>query len=626
MRKTLSTNPDIEGFLKYASIALLTGMTFIVAGIVLFMLAYPLWYSNRIYPSIYIGDVDVGGLNKDDAAAKISLEITYTSSGVIIFDSPDLRFSASPSDVGLYLDPQASADMAYDFGRSGNQFQRFGDQLTTIFSLKLLPPSLIFDQRVADRLLSQISQQINQPMIESYISIEGVEVIEHPGQTGMAVNTPAVIQALTNHFNLMQDGIIPLELIVLEPQIKDISQSANLARMILSEPLTISMPDGQSSESGPWNIDTNALAESIRFNREEGNNPGYRVEIDDHNLMSYLSGIDADVKLPPKSTRFIFNDDTRLLEIIEPAVTGRNVNMAGSIQAIQDTLLNGRHTVTLELEYIKPTVTDDVAGEQLGITELIHAETSFFYGSSTERVQNIAASAKQFHGLLIAPGETFSMADALGDISLDNGYAEALIIYGGQTIKGIGGGVCQVSTTLFRTAFFAGFPIVERHAHAYRVYYYEKVAGNRIDTNLAGLDATVYVPVVDLKFTNDSPYWILMETYVNPTYSSIQWKFYSTKDGRTVNWKTSGLTNIKKAPKALYRENPELETGEIKQIDWEADGADVSIQREVLHDGNILFSDTFVTNYQPWQAIWEYGPGTEGMPPSDDKEVENEDE
>ena len=126
-------------------------------------------------------------------------------------------------------------------------------------------------------------------------------------------------------------------------------------------------------------------------------------------------------------------------------------------------------------------MTDQSTGEELGITELVKAETSYFYGSSASRVQNIQTAASKFHGLMVAPGETFSMATALGDITLDNGYAEAMIIIGGQTIKGVGGGVCQVSTTLFRTAFFSGFPIVERYADAYRVYYYEKVAGNHID-------------------------------------------------------------------------------------------------------------------------------------------------
>ena len=165
----------------------------------------------------------------------------------------------------------------------------------------------------------------------------------------------------------------------------------------------------------------------------------------------------------------------------------------------------------------------------LGITELVHEESSYFFGSSSARIHNIEVAAGEFHGLLIAPGQTFSMAASMGDVSLDAGYTEALIIFDGRTIEGVGGGVCQVSTTLFRAAFFAGFPIVERHPHAYRVSYYEKTAGNRRDPNLAGLDATVYVPIVDLKFTNDTPYWLLMETYVNRSASRITWKFYSNQ-------------------------------------------------------------------------------------------------
>ncbi len=163
---------------------------------------------------------------------------------------------------------------------------------------------------------------------------------------------------------------------------------------------------------------------------------------------------------------------------------------------------------------------------------MIWSETSYFYGSSAERIQNIEAAARQYHGVLVAPGETFSMGAHLGDVSLDNGFAEALIIYGGRTIKGVGGGVCQVSTTLFRAVFNAGFPIVERTPHAYRVSYYEQNASGGVDPRLAGLDATVYFPLVDFKFTNDSPYWILMETYMGS--GSLTWKFYSTSDGRSV--------------------------------------------------------------------------------------------
>jgi vancomycin resistance protein YoaR len=202
------------------------------------------------------------------------------------------------------------------------------------------------------------------------------------------------------------------------------------------------------------------------------------------------------------------------------------------------------------------------------------------------------------------------MGEVLGDVSLDNGYAEALIIYGNRTIKGVGGGVCQVSTTLFRTAFLGGYPIVERHSHAYRVSYYEQTASGGVDPSLAGLDATVFVPVVDLKFINDTPNWLLMETYLNAGARTLTWKFYSTSDGRSVEWETTGLQNIVEPPEPSYQENPELAKGEMRQVDWEAQGADVTVFRTVYRDGQVYLEDQFSTHYMPWQAIYEVGPGT----------------
>jgi len=276
------------------------------------------------------------------------------------------------------------------------------------------------------------------------------------------------------------------------------------------------------------------------------------------------------------------------------------------------------------MQDLQPEVRDDSTAASLGITELIHEESSYFYGSSPDRLHNIRTAAASFYGVMVAPGEVFSMAKYLTDISLENGYAEAIIIVGDQSVRGVGGGVCQVSTTLFRTAYFAGYPILERHAHAYRVGYYEQTPSGGHNANLAGLDATVFVPLVDFKFKNDSDHWLLMETYVYNN-TALTWKFYSTKDGRQVEHSTTGPTQKVKAPDDLYRENPELKKGEVKQVDWAAEGARVVVTRRVTRGGELLYNDTFTTVYEPWRNIFEYGPGTEDMPP-DKKSGSAEDE
>jgi len=117
---------------------------------------------------------------------------------------------------------------------------------------------------------------------------------------------------------------------------------------------------------------------------------------------------------------------------------------------------------------------------------------------------------------------------------------------------------------------------------------------------------------VDLKFTNDRPYWLLMETYFNPEKMSLTWKFYSTNDGRTVQWNNLGLRNIVPAPDPLFEENPDLPAGTCKQVDYPADGADITVTRSVFNaSGQLMFNDNIQTKYKAWQAIYQYGPGTE---------------
>ena len=326
------------------------------------------------------------------------------------------------------------------------------------------------------------------------------------------------------------------------------------------------------------------------------------------------------IETETENPRFIFNDESGQLDLLTAGVEGLYIDHAATKTAINEALRSGESSVEIVVIQEMPQVSDLATGSELGITELVHSESSYFFGSSEARIQNIETASSQFHGLLIPPDSTFSMAEAMDEITLDNGYAEALIIYNGQTIEGIGGGVCQVSTTLFRTAFFAGFPITERHPHAYRVSYYEKTAGNSRDNDLAGLDATVFVPLIDLKFVNDTPYWLLMETYINPSAKRLTWKFYSTWDGRKVEWRTTGPINIVKPKKTNYVENPELESGEKVRVEWEADGADVLVNRTVYKDGSIWFEDSFATHYEPWREVIEHGPGTPGIPENDEDE------
>lgn len=274
-----------------------------------------------------------------------------------------------------------------------------------------------------------------------------------------------------------------------------------------------------------------------------------------------------------------------------------------SIQDKLPLLLSLTRPTTISIEapvtVISPKITVDKVND-MGIKELVGSGTSTFRGSIENRIFNINLASSRLSGILIKPGEEFSFAKALGDVSSFTGYKQAYIISGGRTILGDGGGVCQVSTTLFRALLNAGLPITERNQHAYRVSYYEQDTG-------PGVDAAVYIPTVDLKFKNDTDNYLLIQSILDPSDQRLTFEIYGTKDGREVTVSDPVILSQSPAPEPLYQDDPNLPKGEIKQVDFAAPGARVYFTRTVKKDGKVIYDDNFASNYRPWQAVFLRG-------------------
>ena len=177
------------------------------------------------------------------------------------------------------------------------------------------------------------------------------------------------------------------------------------------------------------------------------------------------------------------------------------------------------------------------------------------------------------------------------------------MISSGRTVLDDGGGICQVSTTVFRAALNAGLPIVSRTAHAYRVGYYEQRGFK------AGLDATVWAPAVDLAFKNDTDRHILVQAVVDRAGGKLQVDIYGTGDGRRVELSEPVISNIKPAPEPRYQADPTLPKGTIKQVDFAAAGATSVFTRKVYKGDQLIIDDTFKSNFRPWQAVYLVGTG-----------------
>lgn len=258
--------------------------------------------------------------------------------------------------------------------------------------------------------------------------------------------------------------------------------------------------------------------------------------------------------------------------------------------------------ISLPVEIAKPEVTTE-SSNNLGLKDLLGVGESRFAGSITGRIHNIELAASRLNGRLIAPGEIFSFNNALGDVSAATGYQSAYIIKDGRTVLGDGGGVCQVSTTMFRAALNSGLPIVERWAHSYRVSYYEQGFP-------PGIDATVFDPSNDLKFKNNTPAYILIQAKTDTAKKELSFSLYGTSDGRIAELTKPVILSTTPPPPDLYQDDPTLPVGTVKQVDWKAWGAKVNFDYKVTRDGKVLFQKSFFSNYQPWQAVFLRGTKT----------------
>ena len=364
---------------------------------------------------------------------------------------------------------------------------------------------------------------------------------------------------------------------------------------------------GTDTDAAEWRIEPETLAMMIDVVEtvDTDGKPQFTLKVDQKKFVPYFEEFAKAIDLEPADARLKFDTDTNQLTVVQPSREGRSLDVAAlsrQVENLPETAIgNSSHYVKFPVVMISPAVSSKNL-VSLGITELVSESTSYFKGSSEGRVYNIALAASRFDGVVIPPGEVFSFNEHLGEVTKEAGFDESLIIYGNRTTVGIGGGVCQVSTTAFRTAFLGGFELVERWAHGYRVGWYET-------NSVPGLDATIYTPDVDFRFRNDTDHYLLIHTETDLDASTLTFRFYGTDTGREVLLSEPEIANLVKHGPSVYEKDSTLPKGTTKQIDWAIDGMDVTITRTVKAGDVTLHQDRLFSQYKPWRAVYKVGTG-----------------
>lgn len=588
-------------------------LLFFIAAI--YLALHQLQYDKRIFPGVSAYGTDLSGMTREQAAASLAARFTYGDEAIFTFRDGAQVWQKSAKDLGVQFDPMRTVEEAYKVGRGGSIFNNLIAQSNAWLNGTAIQPIIVFDQSRASAVLDQIGAEINQPVQDATILVRGTVVTTTPSQIGRQLDVGATLGKVREIvLNMNTGGEIPLIVRETKPTIPTTEDAGAKIRAALSGPIQLFVPGATSP--GPWQATPDFVAGLLTVTRVDNADGTARYEVGTNlePLKAFLKTLAPDLTVQAENARFVFNDSSRQLEIIKESVNGRELDIAATAEAFQHTIFRTENRqVPLVFQTIVPTVNSTSTGRELGITEEIAQTTTFFYGSTAERRTNIQVAASKFHGLVIAPGEEFSFNKYLGDVSPETGYETGLVIFGDRTIQGVGGGVCQVSTTIFQAAFFSGFPIKERYAHGYRVGYYESgstIANGQRYRGGVGLDATVYSPLIDLKFVNDTPYHLLMEAYFDPAKQSLTFKFYSTSVGRIVTMDGPRLSNPVPHGPPKYTESADLRPGQTRQIDYAVDGIDARVYRTVKQGETVLINnEEFYSHYLPWSAQFLVAPG-----------------
>lgn len=561
------------------------------------ILAFELYYFNKSLPGIRIGTENVGGLSRAEVEQRVNslLESRRKEPLVIRKDGRVLFALESPGQFFWY-DVNGTIEAVMSYGREGSYLGQLRNRLTMLRYGARLTPVYGFDKETLDSALAQKLREFENPVEDASFELDNNQVRVRGSRPGYVANRDSVLSEIDHYWSFIgNDNQFSLTFSEKRPTIAD----SDLAEYV---------DDVERLRSRKFILSTNELygqtfpvegKELFPFLRISRVGESVNMQFDEYRIAERFKNISEAVKKDPIDAKIQFDGD-RASEF-EPAQDGVSLDTQSLAKELFriGTADTSESKVDLPLKRTPPAITTESVNDY-GIREIIGTGRSVFTGSAAGRVHNVALASSKLNGVLIAPGEVFSMYKAVGEIEAETGFKDAFIIKNGRTIPGVGGGVCQVSTTLFRAVLNAGLPIVERKAHAYRVSYYEK-------DSPPGLDAAVYFPSWDLKFKNDTANYILLQTKVDTKRMVAEYNLFGVSDGRVVEMTKPVVSSQTPPPPDLYQDDPTLPKGVTKQVDYAAWGATASFERTVMRNGVVHLQDSFKSAYRPWQAVFLVG-------------------
>lgn len=540
-------------------------------------------FANRVHYGVETAGLSLSFLSESRAAREISLYYQKLLQKPVSLQVKGEKIDVYAKEISLKVDSQELAKRALKPGRGQGFFLNLLTRFRLYFQKEELKPRVRYNRDELEKILRILNNKVRVPPEDARLVIKSSEDINLiPGKEGKSINFIIAEKLIVAAFIREDNRVVKLNLEDEEPEVtaEEVKKLLPEIKKLLSKPILFNY------QNESWVLTPEDLVPMISFQKT----PAFKLTLKLNELKLYLKSLMKEYEVKPINASFkVYGNSVQVI----PSQEGKEVDVEAACENILSFATSDKQRIVeLKLKSVEPDITTAEA-KAMGIKERISYFTTYFDPSQSARVNNIRLLAKSLDGALIAPGETFSVNQWIGPRTAEKGYKEAPTIVNGKLVPSLGGGVCQVATTLFNAVFFAGLPVIERHNHSFYISKYPK-----------GRDATLSYGSLDLKFKNDKANYILIKCFVGS--GSLTIALYGYSPGIKVRYETSPFTNIRPFKTEIIKD-PNLTEGKEEIEEHGVNGGTVVVKRKVYRNGVLIREDKFISFYRAKSEIKRVG-------------------
>jgi vancomycin resistance protein YoaR len=572
----------------------------IIVIVVLAILVDSAVYYNKVHSGVSVVGIELGGQTRAEATATLQGVVDQAQNSPLTLTYGGKSWTLMPSEVGAKMDVEAAVKAAMGVSRDGNIFSDIGTRWKLFFSKRDLSLTGSVDDTKMQAFVAGVAKDIDVTPVNAALSIENGQIKVVDSVQGKAVEQTALADTLKSLLVTLHSTTVEIPVVVTEPKVKaeDNAEAQKQAETMISGPVTLTHGTSQ------WAITAQEIASYMGFTSKDVNGVSTLVPVmDATKLQPLLALVEPAVASEPVNATF--ESDGAKAWVVD-GKDGEQLDSEATAQAITAaTLKIGDRTVEAITKKKEPELTTQEA-KDMGISDLLSSYTTKYTGSGNRQV-NVKITTQYATGVMLAPGQEYNFDKQIGPRTPARGFRKAPGIVGPNTLEDVlGGGICQVSTTMFNAAIEAGLKITERHNHSIYIDHYPK-----------GRDATVTDGGKNLRFKNDTDHYIWIRGVSTGTVTTIS--MYGTKDGRTVAINVGNFYGVSGKSTVTVKDST-LKSGKSEVLDKGQTGKSLRTTYVVTRDGQVINSQVFISTWPMYPMQIRVGTATTSStapPPTD---------